>query len=174
MKVEFYDLKKESNTVKKLITKASGKNKTLMTICSIVMFISSFLIGFSLVIIIPNTLKVYQYFPVYIIFLGLLLVGIGFYILGRWYVAKKLLEQGFYKEKISYEFLSNKIIVLTNDSLKREILPNEIKKFVDINGYLLMFVRDCAAFYIPPSAFNDENIRNECKNKINELIITHE
>jgi phosphotransferase system glucose/maltose/N-acetylglucosamine-specific IIC component len=119
MKVEFYISAKETKLVKKLITKASGVNKGLGTLHTIAVFFSSLFIGFSLMQIIPYTMRVYVVFPVYIVCLGVLVFGIFIYFVSRWYVGKKIIEKtGLQKAKITYEILPNKIIRLTDDGLK--------------------------------------------------------
>jgi hypothetical protein len=171
MKIEFYISKNETRYVKRLVSKASGINKGLEILHRIAVFLSSFFIGFSLMQVIPHTMRVYSVFPEYIIALGILLTGISIYFLSKWYVGKKMIEKtGLQKAKVTYELLPDKIIHLTDDGLKQEVLPSEIKKFVDIKGYYLMFVRDNFAFYIPPSAFGDETARNNCKIKIEQLL----
>lgn len=171
MKIEFYISGKETKHVKNIIAKVSGANKGLGTLHVLAVFFSSFFIMFSLVQIIPNIEKVYNVFPVFIICLGVLFIGIIIYFLNKWYVGKKIIEKnGLSKAKLTYEILPDKIIVLTDGGLKQELLPSEIIKFVEAKGFLLMFVRKNVAFYISPNAFSSETHRTECKNKINALV----
>lgn len=79
-------------------------------------------------------------------------------------------KTGLHKAKITYELLPDRIIHLTDGGLRQEITPDEINKFVDIENYLLIFVRDNFAYYVPPSAFTDKIIRDQFRDKISKLL----
>ena len=170
MKIEFIRSKKDARYAGKLITKVSNTaNRGLIIIHNIVYSFSLLLIMLSLMIITQGTQEVYSHYPTYILSLIMLSIGIAIYLLNKFYT-KKILLQDFCPLKITYEFLPNKIIQSSDDGLKTEISSREIKRFVDTKGFFLIFIRKNVAYYIPPIAFANETIRNECKNKINKLI----
>lgn len=174
MKIEFANTKEHAKIAKKLISEVGGIKKRFRVWLTLISFFSSFLIVLSLMIVIPTTMKVFSTYPAFIIGLVFMLFGIIIHFSGKQYLEKKINDKnGFHSAKISYEVLPGKLIILIDNGLKQEISPTEIQKFIDIKNYLLFFVRDYYAYYLPSIAFSNNDQRDEFKQKINEMIDFH-
>lgn len=167
MKLEYHISKEQSKRAKRLVSELCIKKTALGVFYQVTVFVSSLLIGFSLIQLIPNTIKVYEEFPYYMICIGIFLIGVFIYFSSKWFVTKKAIEKtGLLKSKITYDIQADKIIHYTDDGLKLEITGNDIKQFIDYKDYLFMFVRENYAYYIPPTVFTDDSHRETIKNEI--------
>lgn len=171
MQVDFIFSDKDHKTVSRILGK-SRENSKINLIKNIIGFVGGFFLAIGSSVIISQIKAIYSFNPVFLMGFGFAALGLTIMFWARRYAARKMLEKtGFLSAKYSYLILQDRIIHSMDDSLRQEILPENIKEWSDVSGYILIKIRDNYAFYIPPQAFGDNLAREKCKEEINRLYL---